>query len=145
MKYVNFKKLALGSALICLTVGMSYAVGFSANGFTEWGRSMLGFFNQIKTFIQIIATVVGLWFIFSSLQLFRKHHTNQGAQGEHVKHGSGHLAIGIALVCLVPFIQMLQTTLGSDAGNKDAQQVFQVQSVGDSFGTVPMQPITPAG
>ena len=119
-KMINWRligRLLLGVGMIFAAVSFSFAAdGGGSNDFAKWAKGIVVFFDQIKAFVQIVATVIGMWFVYSALQLFRKHHTTQGAQGEHVKHGSGHLLLGIFLMCLVPGIQMLQNTLGKDLG-----------------------------
>ena len=118
VKYGKYVKFLFGAVLLCLSVSLSYADGGETiHGFGDWAKGIIVFFEQIKTFIQIVATVVGMWFVYSSLQLFRKHHTTQGAQGEYVRHGSGHLLLGVFLMCLVPGIQMLQSTFTKNLGD----------------------------
>ena len=125
---INFKKLILGLIMLSGTVALSYAdTTGTVHNFKDWASGIVSFIEQIKTFIQIIATLIGMWFVFSALQLFRKHHTTQGAQGEHVKHGAGHLILGICLICLVPGIQMLQSTFGNDLG-EGVKSAFSVDS-----------------
>ena len=126
-KQINLKKLLVGLGMIGFSVGLSYADGSgTVHNFKDWAGHLIKFVSQAELFIQIISTLVGMWFVFSALQLFRKHHTQQGAQGEHVKHGAGHLILGVFLICLVPAIQMIQATLGSDMGDSSAETVFSV-------------------
>ena len=99
LKQIKLGKLLIGIILLLASFSLCYATDPSTDvhNFKDWATSMIGFFEQIKAFVQIVATVVGMWFVYSALQLFRKHHTTQGAQGEHVKHGAGHLLLGIFL------------------------------------------------
>ncbi|WP_151193851.1 hypothetical protein [Cysteiniphilum sp. JM-1] len=71
--------------------------------------------GYIVGFIQVLAGGTGIWFVLSGLHLIRKHHTSQGAQGEHVKNGSGHLIIGVLLICIVPCVNLLQNSLLGNA------------------------------
>ncbi|WP_235826879.1 hypothetical protein [Facilibium subflavum] len=129
-KKMKLTRLLTGIILLVLSFGLGYAgdTGGAVHNFKDWATSMIDFFEQIKAFVQIVATVVGMWFVYSALQLFRKHHTTQGAQGEHVKHGAGHLLLGIFLMCLVPGIQMLQKTLSTNMGDQKSEQTFTVDS-----------------
>ncbi|WP_203249895.1 hypothetical protein [Cysteiniphilum marinum] len=115
VKWRLLGRLLLGVGMIFAAVSLSFAA--DDKNFLKWAVGIVGFFDQIKAFVQVVATVIGMWFVYSALQLFRKHHTTQGAQGEHVKHGSGHLLLGVFLMCLVRGIQMLQNTLGKDLGD----------------------------
>ncbi len=129
MNIPSIKKFLIGVFLLTLTCAISYAdtPSGTVHKFGEWAQGIVTFFEQIKTFVQIVATVVGMWFVYSALQLFRKHHTTQGTQGEHVKHGAGHLVLGVFLMCLVPAIQMLQGTISKNMGQDGATKTFEVQ------------------
>ncbi len=133
-------KIITGLAILCSSLGAAYAVeGYSANGFTGWTRNVIAEIYQIEYFLQVVATVVGMWFVFHGLQLFRKHHTSQGAQAEHLKNGSGSLLIGVLLICLIPAVQMVQSTLMTGAGNVDSQQAFTISDTVDK--TVVTNPV----
>lgn len=119
-------KIGLGVVIFAIAITGAYAEGYSMHDFRTWAKHLIGFISQIEYFVQVVATLAGMWFVYSGLQLFRKHHTTQGAQGEHLKNGSGHLLIGVLLMCLVPAIQMIQSSIMSDAGNTSAQKVFTV-------------------
>ncbi|MBK2124618.1 hypothetical protein [Fangia hongkongensis] len=122
-------KTGLSVAVFAIAITGAYAAstnGYSQNDFKEWAKHLIGFISQIEYFVQVVATLSGMWFVYSGLQLFRKHHTTQGAQGEHLKNGSGHLLIGVLLMCLVPGIQMIQGSIMSGAGEKNAQTMFTV-------------------
>ncbi len=132
MKYINKSTITKTMAVIfflAMTCTISYAADPTpASGdFKAWATGIITFFSQIKTFISIVATLVGMWFIYSAIQLFRKHH-NQGAQsqGEHIKNGGGHLVLGVLLTCLVPGIQMFQSTISKNMGDSKAFQEFTV-------------------
>ncbi|WP_119328518.1 hypothetical protein [Cysteiniphilum halobium] len=127
----TIKKVCAVVAILFLTCAVSYAAGPTpgeTGDFKAWAKGIITFFSQIKTFISIVATLVGMWFIYSAIQLFRKHH-NQGAQsqGEHIKNGGGHLVLGVLLTCLVPGIQMFQSTISKNMGNTDSVQEFSVE------------------
>ncbi|WP_233263318.1 hypothetical protein [Caedibacter taeniospiralis] len=129
MKYINKSTITKTMAVIfflAMTCTISYADGTTGD-FKAWATGIITFFSQIKTFISIVATLVGMWFIYSAIQLFRKHH-NQGAQsqGEHIKNGGGHLVLGVLLTCLVPGIQMFQSTISKNMGKGDSVQEFTI-------------------
>ncbi len=128
-------KILLGLGLILLGIGMTFAGddggGYSNGNFSAWAKNLVNVIGEVESFIQIVATLAGMWFVFSGLNLFRKHHTSQGAQVEHVKNGIAHMMIGVFLMCLVPAIQMIQSTIMSGAGESKAQKVFEVKS--DNF------------
>ena len=129
MKIHKGVKAAIGIAIFAIASTSTYAAstnGYSTNDFKEWAEHLITFISQIEYFVQVVATLAGMWFVYSGLQLFRKHHTTQGAQGEHLKNGSGHLLIGVLLMCLVPCIQMIQSSIMTDAGDKSAQTMFSV-------------------
>ncbi|WP_119344832.1 hypothetical protein [Facilibium subflavum] len=133
IKNINYKKMLAGLALFGISISLSYAGDSGGatslvHNFKDWAQGIMSFISQIEYFIQIIATLVGMWFVFSALQLFRKHHTTQGAQGEHVKHGSGHLLLGVFLICLVPGIQMMQATFSKHMGIDGSSPTFKIDS-----------------
>ncbi|GGG05127.1 MULTISPECIES: hypothetical protein [Cysteiniphilum] len=130
MKTINrstIKKVCAVVAILFLTCAISYAADPTKGDFKAWATGIITFFSQIKTFITIVATLVGMWFIYSAIQLFRKHH-NQGAQsqGEHIKNGGGHLVLGVLLTCLAPGIQMFQSTISNDMGKSGSLQEFKI-------------------
>ncbi|WP_440617325.1 hypothetical protein [Cysteiniphilum sp. 6C5] len=127
----TIKKVCAVVAILFLTCAVSYAENTTTGttgDFKAWATGIITFFSQIKTFITIVATLVGMWFIYSAIQLFRKHH-NQGAQsqGEHIKNGGGHLVLGVLLTCLAPGIQMFQSTISKNMGDKKSFQEFTIE------------------
>ncbi|WP_119342939.1 hypothetical protein [Facilibium subflavum] len=125
-------RIVTGVLLLALGVGISFASqdsggGYAGGDFQKWAGHLLKVVSQLEDFIQIVATLAGMWFVFSGLNMFRKYHTSQGAQGEHVKNGMGHIMVGIFLMCLVPAIQMLQSTIMTGAGDS-GKQTFTVDS-----------------
>lgn len=130
-------KVVTGLALIMGTVGGALAAdeGYTSNSLTDVLKDIAGHVVSIEGFLSIIATCAGMWFVFSGLNSLRKHHTSQGQQGEHVKHGVGHIAIGVLLIGLIPAIQLLQSTLLSKAGDASSKTNFSVESLIQSDST----------
>lgn len=126
------KKTALTALLMAAFMGAAMADTSGGNlttsgNFQAWAEgTLLPFIGQIKYFLQIVAMLVGMWFVLSGILLFRKSHTAQGAQGEHVKNGGGHLIFGVFLIGLVPLVQMVQSSLMMKAGNADNNIAFSV-------------------
>jgi len=118
---------ALSSAALADTGGGS----FSSGNFQTWATNMMTTFSQASTIAYGTALTIGIFCIMLGLMAWRKAHTAQGAQGDHVKNGGGLIAIGIFLVSLVPLTQMVQATLMSGAGTD--QSMFTVDtSISDS-------------
>lgn len=118
--YAVYKRFAMGVLFFCLSIGLCYAdddTPKDPKAFYDWALHLLSVFGQIKSFLQVIALLLGMFFVFSALNHFRTHHSNQGAQGTHLKHGCGHLVIGIFLMCIIPGIQMLQQSITKDLGD----------------------------
>jgi len=99
---------------------------FSSGNFQTWATNMMTTFSQASTIAYGAALTIGIFCIMLGLMAWRKAHTAQGAQGDHVKNGGGLIAIGIFLVSLVPLTQMVQATLMSGAGTD--QSMFTVDT-----------------
>lgn len=136
MKKQLIKKSTLAIGLLAMLGGSAFADSTSggtgayatSGNFQSWANNLLSVFSQFEAFLMIAAVGIGLYFVFSGLMQYKKFHSASGAQGEHVKHGSGHLIIGVILICIVPAVQMLQATLMTGAGASDSQSLFTVNA-----------------
>ncbi|WP_151193499.1 hypothetical protein [Cysteiniphilum sp. JM-1] len=127
MKNKAIKSLIIGNILFLSVLGSSQAfAGYSSGDWLSMAGNLWKQIQGMITFVQIIATLIGVWFCFHALQLFRKHHTSQGAQGENIKNAIGHAAVGVFLIGLIPMIQMLQSTVMKNAGDGESQKTFQI-------------------
>jgi hypothetical protein len=81
---------------------------------------------MVEAFLQIIATVAGIIYAVHGLTLLRKHHMTQGGQSEFSKQGVTSLFIGVALMCIIPLVQMAQKSFMGGAGKGSAQQTFNI-------------------
>lgn len=142
MKKQLIQKSTLAIGLLAMFGGSAFAADtgsttYSTGNFQTWANNLLSVFSQFEAFLMLAAVGIGLYFVFSGLMQYKKFHSASGAQGEHVKHGSGHLIIGVVLICIVPAVQMLQSTLMTGAGNTSSQSLFTVDSSALSGGTTP--------
>ena len=108
--------LGLMAALSTAALADTGSTAYSTGNFANWASQLLLVFQQFQTFIMYAAIVIGLVLIFSGLMSYRKYHTSQGAQGEHIKNGSGHIIIGVLLTGIVAVVQMVQGTVLTGAG-----------------------------
>ncbi|MCF6764390.1 hypothetical protein L3V82_01310 [Thiotrichales bacterium 19S3-7] len=118
MKKQLIAKSLLGLGLMAglSTAALADTTAYSTGNFANWAGQLLLVFQQFQTFIMYAAIVIGLVLIFSGLMSYRKYHTSQGAQGEHIKNGSGHIIIGVLLTGIVAVVQMVQGTVLTGAG-----------------------------
>ena len=97
---------------------VSYAdVAGQTRDFTSWSLRMMQFIEQIKYFVSIVATIGGMWFLFTGLADLKKHHHgNNASQGNYVSNGLGKCATGAIMIAIVPMMQMLTATVSAGAG-----------------------------
>lgn len=133
MKKQLIMKTMLGLGLMGALSSAALADTFSTGTFQTWATGMMTTFSQASTIAYGTALTIGIFCIMLGLMAWRKAHTAQGAQGDHVKNGGGLIAIGIFLVSLVPLTQMLQATLMSGAGTD--QSMFTVDTTIDGGST----------
>jgi hypothetical protein len=143
-KYIMMNKgsvsrFVLGVALVAGGVLFSTCSYAADKNFTDWALSMIRFIDQMKYFVSVVATIGGMWFVFTGLSDLKNHHSNKGNNGDYVRHGTGKCFIGACLIGIVPMTQMIGSTVTKDAGS--ATTDFHVDPI-SKF--APLEPSTPA-